>query len=145
MQHAMHTLYSEAQTLTTACVQRELRREEEERVAHEAAVAVAQERLLTHLLAGLEDRVREAAGQGRTEAELLEFNGNDTFDGEFCYLYLLKGPRGQKDRQGPGRAQDPSPRVWPLLRTLRTALAPFVVRHLWKTGTVQNSVAVSWA
>ena len=64
---------------------------------------------------------------------VLVFDGNDTYDGEFFYLFLLKGPR-QAD-----------PGIRPLLATLRRALAPFRVVHEWKTGTVQNRVYVTWS
>lgn len=129
----LHALYTEARALTAASLREQQRREEEERAAHEAAVAAAQDRLLGRLLNGLEDRVREAASEGKREVELLVFEGNETFDGEFFYLYLLKGPR---DRRGA--------RVVPLLRTMQQSLAPFSVKHIWKLGTTQNQVVLAW-
>lgn len=107
--------------------------EETARQAHVAAVAAAQDRLLRHLLDGVGEGVLEAAGRGKRELDLVAFEGGDTFEGEFTYLYLLRGPRQRE------------PGVEPLLPRLRACLAPFRVRHVWKPGTVQNAVVVSWA
>ena len=75
-----------------------------------------------------------AAHEGRTEVELLAFEGGDAFeDTGLVTLYLLKGPR-QAERG-----------VRPLLPALRRSFAPFTVTHVWRAGTTHNSVVVSWA
>lgn len=126
-------LFAEARALATAFEDEQARLVDEERAAHVANVAAAQSRLLARLTEGLEDRVLAAAAEGKRELEVLVFEGSETFDDEFCYLYLLKGARGQ-----------PEEGVVPLLATMRRMLAPFRVRHVWRLGTVQNTVLVSW-
>lgn len=128
----MHALFEQARSLVAAHDDSEAREAEREAVQHARAVADAQDRLLDRLVADADRVVLEAARQGRREAELLTFEGGDTFDGDFCYLYLLRGPRTRQ------------PGVVPLLPRVREKLAPFLVRHVWKTGTVQNAVVVSW-
>lgn len=128
----MDSLFAEVQSLVAAAKQDAVRREEEERAAHVAAVRAAQGRLLSTLLDGFEGLVRAAAAEGLHEVDLLSFEGADTFDGEFCFLYLLKGPRQAEEG------------VEPLLPNLRRALAPFRLRHVWRQGTVQNRLVVSW-
>ena len=97
-----------------------------------AAVASAQAKLRERMLADFDSAVRAAASAGKRAAVLAEFDGGDTFDGEYCYLYLLKGARGGE------------PGVTPLLDTLRAAVAPFDVDHEWLAGTVHNVVRVRW-
>ena len=132
---AMYDLYDEARALIVARRAQETRDAETEAAAHVSAVSLAQSQLLSRLLDGFQERVMEAAREGRCEMELLAFEGGDTFDDEFCYLYLLRGPR-QPDSFNSGIA--------PLLPALRGSLAPFRVRHVWKQGTVQNSLVVAW-
>lgn len=126
-------LYAEARSLSTGgdpvpcCDLRD---------TDEAAVRAAQARLFDSMVTDLPARIVEAAKAGRRDLELLVFDGSATYDGEYFFLYLLLGPRGP-DRHA-------SPRVVPLLDTLRTSLAPFEVTHIWRPGTVQNQVLVSW-
>lgn len=134
----MDALFEQARALSAAHEDAQAQAAAREAEEHALAVAAAQDRLLDRLVQDAEGAVLEAARQGRQEAELLVFEGGDTFDGEFCYLYLLKGPRARQPGQ-PGGA-----RVRPLLPRVRERLAPFHVRHDWKLGTVQNAVVVSW-
>lgn len=135
----MDSLFEQARTLSAAYDDAQEREAAREAQDHARAVAAAQDRLLDRLVQDVEQAVLEAARAGRREAELLVFQGGDTFDGEFCYLYLLKGPRATQPLQAP-----PLPRPRPLMPRLRERLAPFSVRHDWKPGTVQNAVVVSW-
>lgn len=130
----LEPLFAEARALTGAARERLADEAEAARAAHVAAVASAQERLVAHLASQLEGRVLAAAREGRSEAELLAFEGGDAFeDTGLVLLYLLKGPR-QAERG-----------VRALLPALRRAFAPFTVRHVWRAGTTHNSVVVSWA
>jgi len=106
---------------------------------HVRAVAAAQRQLLDTMLADFEAKVREAAGKGLREVTMLEFEGQDTFC-DLYYLYLLKGPRSSPRAPPSGHVHG----VVPLLVTLRDALKPFRVTHVWKDGTVHNSVKASW-
>lgn len=126
-------LFAEARALTAAAKEREAGDAAAAAEAHVAAVAAAQARLLARLTGALEATVLAAAAEGRREAELLAFEGGEAFEdtGLVC-LYLLKGPR------------QPEPGVRPLLPELRRALAPFVVKHVWRPGSTRNSVVVSW-
>ena len=129
----MDPLFERARRLTAEHGELVAKEAELGRQAHLANVWAAQQKLLTTLVdSSLEDAVLGAARQGKTEVELLAFQGSDTFDGHFCSLYLLKGPRL------------PEPGVVPLLRTLRQMLAPFRVKHVWDEGTVQNTVTLTW-
>ena len=128
----MQSLFSEAQELTRGVEAGLARRAEEARAVHLAAVSRAQTALLERIVEGVPGAVRASATRGERIAAVLEFQGPDTFDGEFCYLYLLKGPRGG------------DPDIKPLLATLRDALTPFRVTHDWRDGTVANAVTVAW-
>lgn len=128
----MDSVFEEARALAATFEHDAAAAAERERQAHVAAVAVAQAKLRATLLEDFRDRVREAAAAGKRELELLAFEGPDTYDGVFCYLYLLRGPRQAEAG------------LVPLLATLRRELAPFRVRHVWKQGTVMNRVVVSW-
>ena len=129
----MDALYAEAQALVAQFEDDRLQAEMREREDHVRAIKTAQAQLLRTVTDGLADRVMQAAREGKRELELLAFEGGDTFDGEFCYLYLLKGPRQPEDG------------VEPLLPRLRKQLLPFSVRHVWRQGTVQNRVVMAWA
>lgn len=128
----MDSLFAEARALAAGVEDSAAAAAEAERARHVADVAAAQTKLKAALVDGLEARVREAAAGGARELELLAFEGGDTYDGTFCFLYLVRGPR-QAD-----------PEIVPLLTTLRRELAPFRVRHEWKTGTVMNRVMLTW-
>lgn len=128
----MDSLCAEVRSLVAHAEEDALRREAEERAAHVAAARAAQDRLFETLLHGFEGLVRGAAAEGKHEVDLLAFEGADTFNNEFCYLYLLKGPR------------QPEAGIQPLLPELRRAVAPFRLRHVWRPGTVQNKLVVSW-
>lgn len=131
------SLFAEARAVAASREGAAVTAAQDERAALAAAVTAAQDRLLTTLLEGFTEKVRRAAHEGKRETELLAFNGGDTFDDQFCYLFLLKGPRST-DR-------DACPGVVPLLGTLQNRVAPFRLRHVWKQGTVQNSLVASWA
>lgn len=128
----MDVLYSEARALTQGLDTGASRRAEEARVQHLAAVSLAQLALLRRVTEFVPEAVRACAARGERHAVVLQFQGPDTFDGEFCYLYLLKGPRGG------------DPEITPLLVTLRDALKPFRVTHEWRDGTVANTLTVAW-
>lgn len=128
----MDKLFGEAQALVALCEDSRLQAEARDREARLRGIRSAQARLLEGLTEGLSDRVLHAAREGARELDLLTFNGADTFDGEFCYLYLLKGPRQQEEG------------VDPLLPRLRRLLAPFSVRHVWEQGTVHNRIVMAW-
>lgn len=134
----MDSLYAEATSVSDAHNPRDPRdpRDRTGEKAGEKAVQAAQSRLLESLMADLPARILEAAKQGKRQLELLAFDGNATYDGEYFFLYLLLGPRSAE--------RHASPRVVPLLETLRKSLCPFTVDHIWRVGTVQNQVLVSW-
>lgn len=85
------------------------------------------------------DAVRMAAGSGSTTAVVLEFNGGDKFEGEFSYLFLLKGPRDREQRDALV-----SRGFVPLLPILQHELTPFDVRHSWTPGTNSNRLTLVW-
>lgn len=125
-------LFAEARALSEAAEAAKESRARDETAARLAAVADAQARLRDRILARFDAAVREAAAAGEREVALAEFDGGDTFDGEYCYLYLFKG------------AREPEAGVTPLLATLKKDLAPFDVSHEWRTGTVHNVVRARW-
>ena len=128
----MDVLYSEALAQTHGADTGASRRAETARVEHLAAVSLAQTALLRRITEVVPDAVRACAARGERHAVVLQFQGPDTFDGELCYLYLLKGPRGG------------DPDITPLMVTLRDALKPFRVTHEWRDGTVANTLTVAW-
>lgn len=129
----MDALYRSARELTAKATVDLERAAEEERAAHVAAVRDAQAKLMGGLLDTFRERVEEAARAGKREVDLLTFYGPETFEGNFFYLYLVRGPR------------TPEEGVEPLLGRLQKELAPFAVRHEWNQGTVFNRVIASWA
>lgn len=129
----MEELHRAARELCAQAGERRALEEREAEDMHVVAVRDAQDTLLARLLDGLGARVTAAASAGETQLDLLAFDGNDTFDGWFHTLYLVKGPRERE------------PGVEPLLPRLREALAPFRVLHVWRKGTAHNRLVVSWA
>lgn len=105
-----------------------------------ARLRAEQDALRDHILAGLEEAVRTAAEAGQRFATVLTFSGADRF-GEFCYLYMLKGPLKPELR-----AEMKAMGVAPLLPRLRRELqaAGFDVHHAWQRATNENSIAVTW-
>lgn len=129
----MDELHRLARELCAEAGERRAREAREDEDMHVVAVRDAQDTLLARLLDGLGERVKAAASGGETQLDLLAFDGNDTFDGWFHTLYLVKGPRERE------------PGVEPLLPRLREALAPFKLHHVWRRGTAHNRLVVSWA
>lgn len=101
---------------------------------HVARVVDAQDRLLKQMLGRLPQVKQEAESEGKSEADILVFDGMDTFENYFFYLYLLKPPI-----KGP-----PPPGFQPLLHRLQTELHPLQVTHVWEEGTRHNRIVVSW-
>ena len=135
----MDALFVEAQLVSRRVEANVAAAAAEELEEHVRAVAAAQRQLMGTMLADFEAKVREAAAQGLREVTLLEFEGQDTLC-DLYYLYLLKGPRSSPRAPPSGHVHG----VVPLLVTLRDALKPFRVTHVWKDGTVHNSVKAFW-
>lgn len=117
------TLFKEALQLTRQAATEASQRDE----TRGDELRAARERLTERVLEGFEERVRDAARRGLSEADLYAFDGTELVDGFFT-LYLLKGP------------DTPST----VLKTLQQRLSPFRVRHHWVEGTLHNRVIVSW-
>jgi hypothetical protein len=97
-------------------------------------------RLRAELLSALPGAVREAAAAGQRAAVLLRFQGADKL-GDYCYLYMIKGPR-DRDEKNRLRAW----RVRPLLHDLGEALRQqgFKLHHAWQRSTNENTLTVMW-
>lgn len=106
-------------------------------IVHQASQQ--QEKLKTELLLKIPDCVRLAASKGLLSTNILTFHGNDKFQQEFSYLFLLKGPRNREQRDLLSAAG-----FVPLLDTLRSECNPFEVRHTWMPGTNENHVTLFW-
>lgn len=137
LKQRLQRLHAEASALTAGAV----RRAEEERALElrqmGQRVVAEQERLFQTLVEAMPSAVLDAAREGRRTAVLLNFEGADKF-GDFCYLYLLKGPRVRNEMYEIGAS--------PLLNRLRSLLrcAGFCVHHAWQRATNENTLAVSW-
>lgn len=99
-----------------------------------------QEQLRRAVMGTLPAAVRRAAADGQRAAVVLRFGGADKLV-EFCYLYMLRGPRDAADR-----AEMRAMGVRPLLPRLRAELqaAGFGVHHAWQRSTNDNTLAVTW-
>ena len=99
-----------------------------------------QEGLHRCIMGGLRDAVRQAAAQGQRVATLLRFAGSDRL-GEFCYLYMLKGPH-KAEHRAEMRAMGASPLLPRLRRELQAA--GFGVFHAWQRATNENTLSITW-
>lgn len=133
-------LYAQAVALTTETVARAEDTKAQELAATGARLRAEQDSLYAHIMGSIEPAVKEAAGRGQRHATVLRFSGADTF-GEFCYLYMIKGPY-KHDQRDEMRAMG----VRPLLGRLRKELHAhgFGVHHAWQRATNENTLAVTW-
>jgi len=84
-----------------------------------------------------------AAQAGHTGVDLLEFDGNDKFDGLLDgtpLLMIVKGPRQRELRK-----IFASTGTMPGLHLMRTAMSPFRVYCTWDRSTNANRVCVTWS
>lgn len=134
------TLYAEALSATKEAVTRAeaTHAQELEDMGHR--LRAEQESLYQAILANMEAAVKEAACRGQRHATVLQFEGSARF-GEFCYLYMLKGPY-KPDLRAEMKAMGAAP----LMHRLRAALHPvgFGVHHAWQRATNDNTVVVTW-
>lgn len=137
---ALRALRLEAAQLGEAAVAAADLQEAAEREAMGQRLVEEQDRLYGLVLGNLPSAVREAAAAGQRSAVVLRFGGADKL-GEFCYLYMLKGPHSPD-----GKAEMKALGAAPLLHRLRAALNPagFRVWHAWQRATNDNTLAVSW-
>lgn len=133
-------LYADAVRITESAV-RQAEEDEEARLRDAGArLRAEQDRLHALVVSAIPEAVTFAASQGRRVATVLTFDGGDKF-GEFCYLYMLKGPYKHEHRQEM-RAMGASP----LMGRIRDALSGtgFRLHHSWQRATNENILSVSW-
>jgi hypothetical protein len=104
-----------------------------------ARVKKAQEKLRDELLENIPSIVRVAATQGRSVADVLTFSGNEKYDAEFSYLFLLKGPRDREQKYDLYRHG-----FVPLFDTLMGDVPPFQLLFSWLPGCNLNKLTVEW-
>lgn len=105
-----------------------------------ANVKIAQEKLRADLLSKLPDVVRRAASQGRYTVDLLTFSGNEKYDDDFSYLFLMKGPRDKEQRYDLYRYG-----FVPLYDTLLGDVGPFQLMFTWIPGCNLNKLTLEWS
>lgn len=132
---ALHAEVTAATAAAVAAVDDERRRELQ---ATGERLRAEQDRLFAMLVDDVPRAAREAAAAGRRTAVVLAFDGVDKL-GEFCYLYMIKGPVRREERE-----EMRAMRAAPLLPRLRRALKPFEVHHAWQRATNQNVLSVTW-
>lgn len=132
-------LYDEAIDLTRRSVSpAPLDADPTEALCHNAKRA--QDKLFAELFEKLPDSVRTAAAQGRTTAELLTFSGNEKYDDEFSYLFLVKGPRDREQKYDLYRYG-----FRPLHDRLAQGVLPFTLNFTWVPGCNLNKVTLEWS
>lgn len=139
-EQALRQLHAEAVRACKEAVRRAEDARDEEIRAMGERLRAEQDRFLKLLMSRLPEAVRQAAGEGKRTATLLQFSGSDKLD-EFCYLYMLKGPVNPESR-----AEMKAMGVKPLMHGLRAGLgrAGFGVHHAWQRATNDNLLSVSW-
>lgn len=90
--------------------------------------------LFDEIMSGLADKVTAASREGKSEADVYTWQGEEPYEG-ISSLFLVRGPR-----KGSMRV----PGFTGLLFRLRRALRPFVVFHTWDSSTHANRLVVSW-
>ena len=105
-----------------------------------ATVKIAQDKLRTELLEKLPTIVRAAASQGRFTADLLTFSGNEKYDDDFSYFFLLKGPRDREQKYDLYRHG-----FVPLFDTLLVEVPPFQLTFTWIPGCNLNKLTLEWS
>ncbi len=105
-----------------------------------ANAKTAQDKLRDELLAKLPQLVRSSAGQGRSTVDLLTFSGNEKYDDDFSYLFLLKGPREREQKYDLFRHG-----FVPLFDTLLTDVTPFQLMFTWIPGSNTNKLTLEWS
>lgn len=103
-------------------------------------VKIAQDKLRHDLNEKLPDLVRAAALQGRSSTALLTFSGNDKYDDDFSYLFLLKGPRDREQKYDLYRHG-----FVPLYDTLLNEVTPFQMLFTWIPGCNLNKLTLEWS
>lgn len=102
-------------------------------------VAQVQDKLKQELFEKIPECVRCAAGKGKNAADILTFTGNEKYDDDFSYLFLLKGPRDREQKYDLHRHG-----FNPLIDILSREVNPFEVTFTWVPGCNMNKVTVSW-
>jgi hypothetical protein len=136
----LHELYAEAVAATRDAVALAEAESARELEAMGERLRAEQGRLFRAVMAGVPEAVRAGAARGQRHAAVLQFGGSDKF-GEFCYLYMIKGPYKPELREEM-RAMGARPLLPRLRATLRAA--GFGVHHAWQRATNENSLVVSW-
>lgn len=128
-------LYAEAIVESERAIQhaKDLRAEEAAHLAQR--IKDAQDALVDDIIKAAPTKITEAAATGARAADLLTFNGADTYQ-DLNLVFLVRGPRRGADTAAPGAAS--------ILPRLRHLMEPFVVRHEWDAATGGNRVVVSW-
>jgi hypothetical protein len=111
---------------------------EDARQAELERMLLEQNRLMGIVMNNLPVAVRHAAEEGARSATLLNYDGADKF-GEFCYLYLIRGPPAHADRE---KLQAGG--IVPLLHRLSGLVRPFTIRHVWNRATNANALVAYW-
>ena len=104
------------------------------------ALRAEQERFYQEIIAAAPAAVKEASAKGHRVAVLCRFDGADKF-GEFCYLYMLKGPY-KPEHRAEMRAMGAKP-LLPRFRNVFQA-AGFGVHHAWQRATNENTFSITW-
>ena len=105
-----------------------------------ANVKIAQDKLFAELLQKLPLVVLDAAKQGRYTTDLLVFSGNEKYDADFSYLFLLKGPREREQKYDLFRCG-----FVPLFDTIMTNVTPFQLMFTWVPGCNLNKLTLEWS
>lgn len=105
-----------------------------------ARLRAEQETMYTQIMTSIPAAVQGAAAAGQRTATLMRFSGSDRL-GEFCYLYMLKGPH-RPDLRNEMRAMGAKPLLYRLRAELQAA--GFAVHHSWQRATNDNSLSLSW-
>lgn len=102
-------------------------------------ITLVQKKLRDDLLEKFPGIVKDAAALGKTTADLLAFSGNEKYDDDFSYLFLLKGPRDREQKYDLYQHG-----FIPLYETLAMDVTPFGMHFTWIPGANQNRVSVHW-
>lgn len=104
------------------------------------ALRTEQEKWYQQIIAAAPAAVKEASAKGHRVAVLHRFDGADKF-GDFCYLYMLKGPY-KPEHRAEMRAMGAKP-LLPRFRNVFQA-AGFGVYHAWQRATNENTFSITW-
>lgn len=100
---------------------------------------ISQEKLRKEVLEKIPTIVKAAAQQGRSTVDVLSFSGNEKYDDDFSYLFLLKGPRDREQKYDLYRHG-----FVPLFDTLLHDVVPFQAMFTWIPGCNLNKVTLEW-